>query len=144
MMFIELLYMPSKRLELKKEPPELFKANLVLLFQEGGEKVLSYPHLILFIDRNQLQWVCIIVYVCAQVLSRVFAVQGLCLLYLHSGSGSEESALNVVRSWFYLWVRRMPWRRTQLPTPVFLPGKSCGQRSLSGYSPWGCRRVEGN
>ena len=21
--------------------------------------------------------------------------------------------------------------------PVFLPGKSCGQRSLEGYSPWG-------
>ena len=23
------------------------------------------------------------------------------------------------------------------PTPVFLPGKSRGQRSLMGYSPWG-------
>ena len=23
------------------------------------------------------------------------------------------------------------------PTPVFLPGKSPGQRSLVGYSPWG-------
>ena len=23
--------------------------------------------------------------------------------------------------------------------PVFLPGKSLGQRSLAGYSPWGCR-----
>ena len=23
------------------------------------------------------------------------------------------------------------------PTPVFLPGKSHGQRSLAGYSPWG-------
>ena len=23
-------------------------------------------------------------------------------------------------------------------TPVFLPGKSRGQRSLAGYSPWGC------
>ena len=23
------------------------------------------------------------------------------------------------------------------PTPVFLPGKSCGLRSLAGYSPWG-------
>ena len=25
------------------------------------------------------------------------------------------------------------------PTPVFLPGESHGQRSLVGYSPWGCR-----
>jgi len=23
------------------------------------------------------------------------------------------------------------------PTPVFLPGKPHGQRSLAGYSPWG-------
>ena len=33
----------------------------------------------------------------------------------------------------------LAWRREWLPTPVFLPGESYGQRSLSGYSPWGCR-----
>ena len=27
------------------------------------------------------------------------------------------------------------------PAPVFLPGKSHGQRSLAGYSPWGHKRV---
>ena len=27
-------------------------------------------------------------------------------------------------------------------TPVFLPGKSHGQRSLVGYSPWGCRELD--
>ena len=31
----------------------------------------------------------------------------------------------------------MHWRRKWQPTPVFLPGKSYGQRSLAGYSPWG-------
>ena len=25
------------------------------------------------------------------------------------------------------------------PTPVFLPGESLGQRTLAGYSPWGCK-----
>ena len=30
-------------------------------------------------------------------------------------------------------------RRKQQPTPVLLPGKSHGQRSLVGYSPWGCK-----
>ena len=25
------------------------------------------------------------------------------------------------------------------PTPAFLPRKSHGERSLVGYSPWGCR-----
>ena len=34
-----------------------------------------------------------------------------------------------------------PWRRKWQPPPVFLPGKSHGQRSLVGYSPWGCKRV---
>jgi len=29
------------------------------------------------------------------------------------------------------------WRRQWQPTPVLLPGKSHGQRSLVGYSPWG-------
>ena len=29
------------------------------------------------------------------------------------------------------------WRRKWQPTPVFLPGKSYGQTSLVGYSPWG-------
>ena len=32
---------------------------------------------------------------------------------------------------------RSPWRRKWQPTPVFLPVKSQGQRSLVGYSPWG-------
>ena len=33
-----------------------------------------------------------------------------------------------------------PWRRKWQPTPVLLPGKFQGQRSLVGYSPWD-RRV---
>ena len=31
---------------------------------------------------------------------------------------------------------RFPWRRKWQSTPVFLPGKSHGQRNLAGYSPW--------
>ena len=34
-----------------------------------------------------------------------------------------------------------PWRREWLPTPVFLPGESQGQKSLAGYSPRGHKRV---
>ena len=41
-------------------------------------------------------------------------------------------------------VRKMSWRRKQQPTPVFLPGKFHGQRSLVGYSPWGCKQVGHN
>ena len=38
------------------------------------------------------------------------------------------------------WVGKILWIRKWQPTPVFLPGKSHGQRSLAGFSPWG-RRV---
>ena len=38
---------------------------------------------------------------------------------------------------FNPWVGKIPWRRKWRPTPVFLPGKSHGRRSLVGYSPWG-------
>ena len=34
-------------------------------------------------------------------------------------------------------VGRIPWRRKWQPSPVFLPGKSHGQRSLAGYNPRG-------
>ena len=49
---------------------------------------------------------------------------------------------------FCLWCRRygyypqigkIPWSRKWQPTPVFLPGKVRGQRSLAGYSSWGHR-----
>ena len=35
-----------------------------------------------------------------------------------------------------------PWRRKWQATPVFLPGKSHGQRSLMGYSPWGLKELD--
>ena len=35
------------------------------------------------------------------------------------------------------WVGENPWRRKWQSTPVFLPGKFHGQRSLVGYTPWG-------
>ena len=34
-------------------------------------------------------------------------------------------------------LRKIPWGRAWLPTLVFLPGESHGQRSPKGYSPWG-------
>ena len=39
------------------------------------------------------------------------------------------------RCGFSPWVGKMPWRRAQQPTPVFLPGESRRQSSLLGYSP---------
>ena len=35
-----------------------------------------------------------------------------------------------------------PWRRKWQPTPVFLPGESCGQRNLVGYNPWDHKELD--
>ena len=40
------------------------------------------------------------------------------------------------RCGFDCWVRKIPWRRKWQPTQVFSSGKSHGQRSLVGFSPW--------
>ena len=39
-------------------------------------------------------------------------------------------------------LKRQRRRRKWQPTPVFLPGKSHGQRRLEGYSPWGGKESE--
>ena len=46
------------------------------------------------------------------------------------------------RCGFDPWVGRFPWRKAWQPTPVFLPGESCGQRSVVGYSPQGCKELD--
>ena len=38
------------------------------------------------------------------------------------------------RCGFHPWVGKIPWRRKWQPTPVLLPGKSHGWRSLGSYS----------
>ena len=43
---------------------------------------------------------------------------------------------------FNPWFVKIPWRRKWQPTPVLLPGESHGQRSLVGYSPWGCKELD--
>ena len=41
------------------------------------------------------------------------------------------------RCLFDPWVGKIPGRMKWQPTPVFLPGKFNGQRSLAGYNLWG-------
>ena len=75
------------------------------------------------------------------------AFQGLCLCITGGFPGrlsGEESACQCGRLRRHEvghWVRKIPWRSKQQPTPVLLPGKFHGQRSLVGYSPWGHKTV---
>ena len=50
---------------------------------------------------------------------------------------SKKPTCQCRRHGFDPWVGKIPWRRKWHPTPVFLPGKSHGQRSLADYSPRG-------
>ena len=45
-------------------------------------------------------------------------------------------------TWVQTQVRKIPLRREWQSTPVFLPGKSHGQRSLVDYSPWGHKELD--
>ena len=51
-------------------------------------------------------------------------------------------AVQEKRHRFNLLVGKIPWRREWLPTLVFLPGDSHGQKSLVGYSPQDCKEFD--
>ena len=63
--------------------------------------------------------------------------QGHALVMGFSGGqlSGKESTCQCGRRGFKTWVRKIPWKGKWQPTPVFLGGKSHGQRSLVGYSP---------
>ena len=52
------------------------------------------------------------------------------------------NARDVKRNRFSPWVRKIPWKKEWLLTPVFLPRESLGWGSLAGYSPWGCKESD--
>ena len=61
---------------------------------------------------------------------------------LPGGSDSKSVCLQCRRPGFDPWVRKIPRRKKWQPTPVLLPGKSHGQRSLVSYSPRGGRESD--
>ena len=46
------------------------------------------------------------------------------------------------RCGFNLLGQEDPLEEDRQPTSVFLPGESHGQRTLVGYSPWGCKELD--
>ena len=51
----------------------------------------------------------------------------------------QKICLRCRRPGFDPWVGKIPWRREQQHTPVFLPVEFHGQRTLVGLSPRGCK-----
>ena len=68
---------------------------------------------------------------------RFFTTEG-----FSGGSDSKSICLQCGTPGFNPWVRKIPWRRKWQPTPVLLPGKFYGWRSLVGYSPWGSKELD--
>ena len=58
--------------------------------------------------------------------------------------GKKESSCQCWIHGFNPRIRKIPWGRKWQPIPVFLTGKSHGQRSLAGYSSGGCKRIRYN
>ena len=58
------------------------------------------------------------------------------------GSDGKASACKCGKPGFDPWARQIPWRRKWQLTPVLLPGKFHGWRSLVGYSPWDCKELD--
>ena len=60
------------------------------------------------------------------------------LFHLALCPSNPSMLLQMAKFHSFLWLSSIPlWRRQWHPTPVLLPGKSHGRRSLVGYSPWG-------
>ena len=61
-------------------------------------------------------------------------------------SDDQESTYNqtCMRPGFYLWVRKIPWRKKLQPTPVFLPGESPWIEELSKLQSMRSQRVRHN
>ena len=62
-----------------------------------------------------------------------------CTYGLPQWLSSKESTCQFRRRRFDPYVWKISWRRKWQPTPVFLPGKHHGQKSLAGCNPWGHR-----
>ena len=53
-----------------------------------------------------------------------------------------ENLLAKKEMWVPSLAQEDPLEKEMQPTPIFLPGKSHGQRSLAGYSPWGHKEYD--
>ena len=77
--------------------------------------------------------------ICISFVIHLFTYKGTSLV---AQTVKSSSCLQCRRSGFDPWVRKILWRRKWQPTPVLLPGKSHGPRSLVGHSPWGRRESD--
>ena len=126
------------KLDLEKaEEPEikLPTSNGSWKKQESSRKTIyfcfiDYPKAVDCVDHGKM-W---------KILKELGIPEHLTCLLRNLHLGQEATATR--RPSFTPWVGKILWRRKWQPTPVLLPGKSHGQRSVVGYSPWGCKELD--
>ena len=92
----------------------------------------TFPRLVLEDSPGQRNW-----WSGASVVSRVSFL--ICMVYLGPPCWLRQERIfqKCRRHGFDSWVGKIPWRREQQPTLVFLLGEFHGQKSLVYCSPWG-------
>ena len=78
-----------------------------------------------------------ILYICIKIV--IFALKKRVITYHHPKPVLDNSWKHYLLD---AWVKKMPWRREWLPTPVSLPGEFHAQRSLVGYRLGGGRQSQ--
>ena len=76
------------------------------------------------------------------VLNTCLSLSSLTSVGFPDGSVGKESCLQWRIPRFNPWVGKILWRRKRQTTPVLLPGKSHGEGSLVGYSPWSRKKLD--
>ena len=118
--------------------PWLSQSNPILLPQPGSQ--LESPSLGSTVLNQSSTMTCCLGWRPARKKGKAKKSQSDIILGVSNGASGERSACQCrrhKRSGFNPWAGKIPWRRKWQPTPVFLPGKFHGQRSLVGYRLWG-------
>ena len=126
------------------ESSSFFALHLFLITTYLSLTVLLTPFLSLFIHLRDfvlsICFCCFIIYkLSAHTQSRPYIIS----LVLCAGDTVAKNSpaiqeMQETQVWSLGLIQgKIPWRKEWLPTPVFLPEKFHGQRSLVGYSPWG-------
>jgi len=133
-------------------PPPIKKPDLVLynwVFKSSSRRV-TWHREDTRQDRKGRRWAREFERVCAGVwpnYKAIQAVMGKQMLKIYFGLKGLKGQLScldicsvwLLRSYIYIYLpQHLYWRGQWHPTPVLLPGKSHGWRSLEGCSPWGC------